>query len=71
MSLCQSLRQYVFVHGAIIEGSLKIADEERERRRQSPPDGNTYVPTGHSELYLTSAIGSGTFGQARGACQDT
>lgn len=30
MSLCQSLRQYVFVHAAIIEGTLRIVDEERE-----------------------------------------
>ncbi|KAJ4471394.1 hypothetical protein C8J55DRAFT_563698 [Lentinula edodes] len=33
MSLCQSLRQYVFVHAAIIEGTLMIVDEERERER--------------------------------------
>ncbi|KAF8633973.1 hypothetical protein AX15_001151 [Amanita polypyramis BW_CC] len=31
MSLCQSLRQYVFVHAAIIEGALMIVDEERQR----------------------------------------
>ncbi|KAI5991420.1 hypothetical protein EDD15DRAFT_2169147 [Pisolithus albus] len=30
MSLCQSLRQYVFVHAAVIEGALQIVDEERE-----------------------------------------
>jgi hypothetical protein len=46
MSLCQSLRQYVFVHAAVIEGALMIVDEERERdkiqaevgveRRESP-----------------------------------
>ena len=30
MSLCQSLRQYIFVHAAIIEGALRIVDEERE-----------------------------------------
>jgi len=30
MSLCQSLRQYVFVHAAVIEGALTIVDEERE-----------------------------------------
>lgn len=29
MSLCQSLRQYVFAHRAIIEGALEIVDEER------------------------------------------
>ncbi|KAF4572422.1 hypothetical protein EYR36_006927 [Pleurotus pulmonarius] len=33
MSLCQSLRQYVFVHAAIIEGALMIVDEERERAK--------------------------------------
>ncbi|KAG6902974.1 hypothetical protein C0995_008547 [Termitomyces sp. Mi166 len=31
MSLCQSLRQYVFVHQVVIEGALRIVDEERER----------------------------------------
>ncbi|KAI0043883.1 hypothetical protein FA95DRAFT_1681592 [Auriscalpium vulgare] len=30
MSLCQSLRQYVFVHRAVIEGVLALVDEERE-----------------------------------------
>ena len=29
MSLCQSLRQYVFVHAAIIEGALMVLDDER------------------------------------------
>lgn len=33
MSLCQSLRQYVFVHAAIIEGALMIVDEEKQRGR--------------------------------------
>ncbi|KAI0762248.1 hypothetical protein C8Q74DRAFT_137813 [Fomes fomentarius] len=40
MSLCQSLRQYVFVHRAIIEGALMIVDEENRReaeeRKQVP-----------------------------------
>ncbi|CAK5279891.1 unnamed protein product [Mycena citricolor] len=31
MSLCQSLRQYVFVHAAIIEGALMVIDQERAR----------------------------------------
>jgi len=35
MSLCQSLRQYVFVHRAIIEGSLMILDEEKEREKEA------------------------------------
>ncbi|KAH9177017.1 hypothetical protein EDB89DRAFT_2065200 [Lactarius sanguifluus] len=30
MSLCQSLRQYVFVHRAVIEGVLILMDEERK-----------------------------------------
>jgi hypothetical protein len=29
MSLCQSLRQYVFVHRAIVEGALALVDELR------------------------------------------
>ncbi|KAH9947403.1 hypothetical protein B0H21DRAFT_341228 [Amylocystis lapponica] len=33
MSLCQSLRQYVFVHRAVIEGALMIVDDEREKER--------------------------------------
>jgi hypothetical protein len=31
MSLCQSLRQYVFVHAAVVEGALQIVDEERKK----------------------------------------
>ncbi|KIP04071.1 hypothetical protein PHLGIDRAFT_129772 [Phlebiopsis gigantea 11061_1 CR5-6] len=34
MSLCQSLRQYVFVHRAIIEGALMVVDEERRRAQE-------------------------------------
>lgn len=41
MSLCQSLRQYVFVHAAIIEGALRIADEERELWGDSGTSGDT------------------------------
>ena len=35
MSLCQTLRQYVFVHSAIIEGSLVVFDEEVDRAMKS------------------------------------
>ncbi|KAI0736049.1 hypothetical protein C8Q76DRAFT_714283 [Earliella scabrosa] len=35
MSLCQSLRQYVFVHRAIIEGALMVVDEEKRRARKA------------------------------------
>lgn len=31
MSLCQSLRQYVFVHAVVIEGALMILDDENEK----------------------------------------
>jgi len=31
MSLCQSLRQYVFVHAVVVEGALAVIDEERAR----------------------------------------
>jgi len=34
MSLCQSLRQYVFAHRVILEGALEIVDEEKELLRQ-------------------------------------
>lgn len=36
MSLCQSLRQYVFAHRAIIEGVLAIVDEQRKGPDQLP-----------------------------------
>ncbi|KIK51255.1 hypothetical protein GYMLUDRAFT_265912 [Collybiopsis luxurians FD-317 M1] len=46
MSLCQSLRQYVFVHAAVIEGALMIVDEERVQERQEmgmEVDGNVWT----------------------------
>lgn len=41
MSLCQSLRQYVFVHRAIIEGALAIVDEQLGSSR---PGSSTTAP---------------------------
>ncbi|KAI0668741.1 hypothetical protein C8Q78DRAFT_243340 [Trametes maxima] len=38
MSLCQSLRQYVFVHRAIIEGALMIVDEEKRQEAEGSLD---------------------------------
>lgn len=52
MSLCQSLRQYVFVHAAIIEGALMIVDEEREREQN---DKQTNVGGGGVEMPMTPA----------------
>ncbi|KAK1231171.1 hypothetical protein PQX77_005697 [Marasmius sp. AFHP31] len=31
MSLCQSLRQYVFVHAVVVEGALMVLDEENKK----------------------------------------
>jgi len=39
MSLCQSLRQYVFVHRAVLEGALALVDEERRAF------GNAWIDT--------------------------
>lgn len=41
MSLCQSLRQYIFVHAAILEGALMIVDEERQREEKRKRAGET------------------------------
>jgi protein-tyrosine phosphatase len=38
MSLCQSLRQYIYVHAVILEGALMIVDEERELMRKKRHD---------------------------------
>jgi tyrosine-protein phosphatase 2/3 len=40
MSLCQSLRQYVFVHRAVIEGVLMLVDEERRLYGRSWKDSD-------------------------------
>jgi protein-tyrosine phosphatase len=59
MSLCQSLRQYVFVHAAIIEGALMVVDEERTRagvawRAPAPPvrRGGMSTRPGRPTLFL-------------------
>ena len=41
MSLCQSLRQYIFVHAAILEGALMIVDEERQKEGKRKRAGET------------------------------
>jgi len=54
MSLCQSLRQYVFVHAAIIEGALMVVDEERART------GITWRPPTHAPTPRRGGMGMGT-----------
>jgi len=63
MSLCQSLRQYVFVHRAIIEGSLMIVDEEKEREKEAKfirQHEDTHVPPKRPSLseirYTTRSV---------------
>ncbi|CDO69835.1 hypothetical protein BN946_scf184803.g33 [Trametes cinnabarina] len=53
MSLCQSLRQYVFVHRAIIEGALMIVDEEK-RREKEEGEGAADMGTNASKAQLES-----------------
>lgn len=49
MSMCQSLRQYVFVHRAILEGALKMVDEvkaelESERTGEASAEASGVSP---------------------------
>ena len=76
MSLCQSLRQYVFVHRAVIEGVLILIDEERKLyggktwKDTDLEDLSKFVsaqlPTGPTELATTSeSSGSALPGSVR------
>ncbi|KAH9915641.1 uncharacterized protein B0H18DRAFT_1124780 [Fomitopsis serialis] len=65
MSLCQSLRQYVFVYRAVIEGTLMIVDEERKaeelgHRQDVFMDGPMHSPE------TVSSVGSGASLRERG-----
>ena len=77
MSLCQSLRQYVFVHAALIEGALMLVDEMREAQGKGSPGSSggsarmkTYYGkvgfatqmSGSSEVSLSSGSGKGKRG---------
>ncbi|KAH9046455.1 hypothetical protein EDB84DRAFT_1674108 [Lactarius hengduanensis] len=68
MSLCQSLRQYVFVHRAVIEGVLILMDEERKLYGRTWKDTDleelsklvsARLPTAPAEPATTSESGSG------------
>ena len=54
MSLCQSLRQYVFVHAAIIEGALMVVDEEKEIADGLIPRNSSLL----NNSYLKEVVGS-------------
>ncbi|KAL5495762.1 PTP2 [Sanghuangporus weigelae] len=65
MSLCQSLRQYVFVHNAIIEGALVVAEQEQKRlgldiREVFDPDSPPLIPTepSKSPIHMTGKRGA-------------
>ncbi|KZP15257.1 hypothetical protein FIBSPDRAFT_935346 [Athelia psychrophila] len=52
MSLCQSLRQYVFVHAALIEGALMVLDEEKEA---AGVDGGAQSAVRPAEIFVRKA----------------
>ncbi|KAF7784514.1 hypothetical protein Agabi119p4_679 [Agaricus bisporus var. burnettii] len=68
MSLCQSLRQYIYVHAVILEGALMIVDEERELRRkekqgvirpeESEMEVEGYWKAGNSRMTVAGSGGS-------------
>lgn len=68
MSLCQSLRQYVFAHRAILMGALELVDEAKEAERKKIRSNNagmvsaasTASTTNETPWSSTSSIVSGT-----------
>jgi tyrosine-protein phosphatase 2/3 len=71
MSLCQSLRQYVFVHLAILEGALSILDEVKAEMALSGEGSDQGVlvdPTKNRAMDVDSyspPLTSGIGGRAR------
>lgn len=61
MSLCQSLRQYVFVHRAIIQGALMIVDAERreadEAEKGMPVDASREASAEMADVQPTGGDG--------------
>ncbi|KAG8921821.1 hypothetical protein FRC00_008194 [Tulasnella sp. 408] len=55
MSMCQSLRQYVFVHQAILEGALQIVDEVKADLESGQTDEGSAEASG--TLPFTQAAG--------------
>lgn len=71
MSLCQSLRQYVFVHRTVIEGVLMLVDEERTVHGKAWKDNELELTKSVSERFpidLTrQSASSGSIEWAAGA----
>jgi protein tyrosine phosphatase len=65
MSLCQSLRQYVFVHAAIIEGALMVLDQEKESTQPKIQQASTLTPDsvyGSEDAFMASSVSIGKRG---------
>ncbi|KIM34037.1 hypothetical protein M408DRAFT_325568 [Serendipita vermifera MAFF 305830] len=54
MSLCQSLRQYVFAHRAILAGALELVDEAAEAKRQEAKVSNVRMTSIAPGAHATS-----------------
>lgn len=63
MSLCQSLRQYVFVHRAVVEGVLAMVDEEKKRAQGEFVSAGAKRHASPTELVKVDVKGS--VGQAK------
>jgi len=63
--LCQSLRQYVFVHAAIIEGALMVLDQEKESTQPKIQQASTLTPDsvyGSEDAFMASSVSIGKRG---------
>lgn len=68
MSLCQTLRQYVFVHAAIIEGALMVLDDEKMvKNGLAMPVPRTTSPAYSLQSVVPSDTASLTASNKRGA----
>ena len=68
MSLCQTLRQYVFVHAAIIEGALMVLDDEKMvKNGLAMPVPRTTSPASSLRSVVPSDTTSLTASNKRGA----
>lgn len=68
MSLCQSLRQYVFVHQAVVEGVLALVDHAeraRPKRGLAPPAVPNKAKRRHSPTGLVKRDRKGAVALAK------